>query len=337
MSVMIVAPALKSSEDKASTRGANPGLVCAVGADGALSGPVAGFDTEALHYAAQIVATGKEMGLPERAWVIAVATAMQESSLRNLSWGDETSVGLFQQQQWWGTFEQRTNPRESSRLFYEKLIEIPGWDRLDLTDAADGVQRSAHPDAYAKWEDEANQVVGAVEGIACSPVMSEEGAELGQLVVQAALKYLGTDYAWGGGGANGPGPGQTDRGGEGDRNGDPGKIGFDCSGLAQYAYKQIGILIPRNTQMMWNKYGSQAIKDKGKLLPGDLLMLGGRERSTSNVHHVGIYKGWNEKSGQVEIVEAPRSGLKVRVIAWSPGSNYDEEFIGALRPWQVSR
>lgn len=115
--------------------------------------------------AAIIVQVGRELGVSDYGIVIALATAMQESSLRNLDWGDRDSVGLFQQRpsSGWGTVEQLTDPYHASRLFYggpsnpnrgytRGLLDISGWESLPLTVAAQRVQISAYPDAYAKWE-----------------------------------------------------------------------------------------------------------------------------------------------------------------------------------------
>ena len=115
--------------------------------------------------AAIIVAVGKQLGVSDYGLVISLATAMQESSLRNLNWGDRDSLGLFQQRPstGWGTPAQVTDPVYSSRLFFggqgnpnkgitRGLLDIPGWQSMTVTQAAQAVQISAHPDAYAKWE-----------------------------------------------------------------------------------------------------------------------------------------------------------------------------------------
>ena len=112
-----------------------------------------------------IVQVGRELGVSDRGIAIALATAMQESSLRNLSWGDRDSVGLFQQRPstGWGAVEQLTDPAHAARLFYggasnpnggvtRGLLDIAGWESMPLTEAAQRVQISAYPDAYAKWE-----------------------------------------------------------------------------------------------------------------------------------------------------------------------------------------
>jgi hypothetical protein len=84
--------------------------------------------------------------------VIAVATAMQESGLRNLRGGDRDSIGLFQQRpsQGWGTRKQLADPAYQTRKFYDKLVKIDGWQKMRLTEAAQAVQISAFPEAYAK-------------------------------------------------------------------------------------------------------------------------------------------------------------------------------------------
>ncbi|GAA1210152.1 muramidase family protein [Rhodoglobus aureus] len=112
-----------------------------------------------------IIQVGRDLGVSDYGITIALATAMQESSLRNLSWGDRDSVGLFQQRpsSGWGTVAQLTTPSHAARLFYggssnpnkgitRGLLDISGWKNMTLTRAAQAVQISAYPDAYAKWE-----------------------------------------------------------------------------------------------------------------------------------------------------------------------------------------
>ena len=116
---------------------------------------------EQMANAATIAATGVIMGIPDRGIVIALATAMQESELYNLPYGDRDSLGLFQQRpsQGWGTPEQVQDPRYAASAFYYHLLRVPGWEHMRLTDAAQAVQRSAFPEAYQKWEPNA-QVLG---------------------------------------------------------------------------------------------------------------------------------------------------------------------------------
>jgi LysM repeat protein len=112
-----------------------------------------------------IVQIGKSLGVSDYGLVIALAAAMQESGLRNLNYGDRDSQGLFQQRPsaGWGTPAQITDPAYASRLFFggvnnpnkgitRGLLEIPNWQNMTVTQAAQAVQLSAFPDAYAKWE-----------------------------------------------------------------------------------------------------------------------------------------------------------------------------------------
>ncbi|MEK2475172.1 heavy metal transporter [Streptomyces noursei] len=116
--------------------------------------------------AATISAVAASRGLPERAVTIALATAMQESGLRNINFGDRDSVGLFQQRpsQDWGTVQQIMDPVYSSGEFYRHLVKVPGYSRLPLTVAAQKVQRSGYPQAYAKHEANAALLTGALTG-----------------------------------------------------------------------------------------------------------------------------------------------------------------------------
>lgn len=115
-----------------------------------------------------IITIGRQLGVPERGIAIALGTAMQESSLRNLSWGDRDSRGLFQQRPstGWGTVAQVQNAERSIRVFYggpkdpngsrtRGLLDIRGWQKMSFAQAAQAVQISAYPDRYARWEDDA--------------------------------------------------------------------------------------------------------------------------------------------------------------------------------------
>lgn len=135
------------------------------------------WSAEAVGNAALIVQVGTEKQVPQFGWVIAVATAMQESSLRNLGdLGDENdhdSLGLFQQRpsQGWGTPQQIMDPRYAAGKFYDALLKVDGWQSMALTDAAQRVQKSGLPTAYAKWQSDAEKLVALVKtrlGITCT-------------------------------------------------------------------------------------------------------------------------------------------------------------------------
>ncbi|WP_239153470.1 M23 family metallopeptidase [Virgisporangium aliadipatigenens] len=129
-------------------------------------GPIGNWSAAQVANAATIVAVGARLGVPSRGRVVAVATAMQESSLTNLSGGDRDSLGLFQQRpsQGWGTPEQILDPEYASQQFYRHLLAVPGWQDMSVNDAAQAVQRSATPNAFGKWEADAVAVVTAVSG-----------------------------------------------------------------------------------------------------------------------------------------------------------------------------
>ncbi|NIP92993.1 MAG: M23 family metallopeptidase [Akkermansiaceae bacterium] len=114
-----------------------------------------------------IIRVGQSLGASQRDILIALMTAMQESRLRNLRYGHLDSVGLFQQRNAWGSFAARTNPERSARMFFTGgsqgqpgLFDIHNRDRMSLTRAAQAVQRSAFPTAYAKHEKVARHLLG---------------------------------------------------------------------------------------------------------------------------------------------------------------------------------
>lgn len=150
-----------------SSTGSGQGTCAPVGASAT---GAAGYGPEQMGNAATIVAVGKQMQVAEYGWVIAVATAMQESGLRNLDHGDRDSLGLFQQRpsQGWGTPAQITNPTYAASQFYQHLFAVPGWQQLSVNDAAQTVQSSGTPDAYAQHEQAAREVVGALQGSTCA-------------------------------------------------------------------------------------------------------------------------------------------------------------------------
>ncbi len=122
--------------------------------------------------AATIAAVGLRRGLPPHAVTVALATALQESKLRNLPYGDRDSLGLFQQRpsQGWGTAVQIQNPRYAAGRFYARLTAIPGWQTMPVAQAAQRVQRSADGSAYAIWEGQARTLAQGMTGRAGAAV-----------------------------------------------------------------------------------------------------------------------------------------------------------------------
>jgi hypothetical protein len=116
--------------------------------------------------AALIATVAEDRGLPARAVTIALATAMQESKLRNIDYGDRDSVGLFQQRpsQGWGTVEEILDPIYATGQFYAGLEKVPDYENLPIAEAAQAVQRSAFPEAYAAHEEVARRFASALTG-----------------------------------------------------------------------------------------------------------------------------------------------------------------------------
>jgi cell wall-associated NlpC family hydrolase len=255
--------------------------------------------------AATIIAVGKEMGLPSRAWLVALATAMQESTLRNIDYGDRDSRGLFQQRpsQGWGSPAEVTDPQYSARKFYDALQGSGNWEAKPVTKAAQDVQRSAFPNAYAKWEGLAAQLVGTLADVpdpsGCGSGSASLPVGVARTAIDAALKEVGKPYVWG---AEGPDT-------------------YDCSGLMQWAYNLAGINLPRVSRDQFRAGGHVPVREAQ---PGDLMFYATDRSDPTTIHHVFLYMG----DGQM--VEAPYSGQNVRVqkVSW----DYRELVPLATRP-----
>ncbi|MGI5215632.1 hypothetical protein [Plantactinospora sp. CA-290183] len=184
---------------------------CVVEADGRVA-----LNAEQMANAATIAAVGIRRKMPEQAVVVALATAFQESQLHNLAGGDRDSIGLFQQRpsQGWGTPEQIRDPRYAATKFYNALRKVRGWESMEVTVAAQAVQRSAFPRAYQQWADDSAVLTRALLGnatgaVACSgerePVLRGTAAttaltaglrlDWGRLETAAAAELVGLTVA----------------------------------------------------------------------------------------------------------------------------------------------
>ncbi|MBB5874623.1 cell wall-associated NlpC family hydrolase [Allocatelliglobosispora scoriae] len=267
------------------------------------------WDTEQLDNAATIADTGVLKNVPRWGWTIALAVAMQESRLRNRPHlgdrNDHDSIGLFQQRpsQGWGTAAQLADPAYQAGKFYDKLLAVPGWQQMPLTRAAQAVQRSAFPDAYAKWADDATRLLEVLTGgsencltdVAPSlPAGFTLPVGTPPQVVTAifwALAQLGTPYQFGGS-CTAP------------RSGDPDRQ-CDCSSLMQQAYAAAGVALHRTT--VGQVHDGTRIARPDQLKPGDLIFVPGSLGTADNPRHVGMY------IGQGLLVQAPRSGAVVKI------------------------
>jgi cell wall-associated NlpC family hydrolase len=273
-------------------------------AGGRAGSSIADLSEEQRRNAATIIGVAREMQAPPRAWLVALATAMQESTLRNIDYGDRDSLGLFQQRpsQGWGSPAQVTDPVYSTTIFIERLLGVPGWETMPVTVAAQTVQRSAFPDAYAKWEGLAAELVQQLADVA-DPAGCGRAAVLAEGVAGTAIAFalaeVGKPYVWG---ATGPDT-------------------YDCSGLMLRAFQAAGINLPRVSRQQFYAGGHVPV---AQAQAGDLLFYATDPSDPSTIHHVTLYMG----DGQM--VEAPYTGESVRVrpVPWE----YEELVPLATRP-----
>jgi hypothetical protein len=149
-----------------------------------------GFTANQIANAATIVAIGKQLGVPEQGWVVAIAAALQESELRDVPFGDRDSLGLFQQRpsQGWGTPAQILDPTYAATQFYRHLLAVSGWQQMSINDAAQAVQRSGYPAAYARHEPTAREIVAVVGGALCSASSSSSSSSPAMPVAPHAVR-----------------------------------------------------------------------------------------------------------------------------------------------------
>lgn len=306
-----------------------------------------------------VVAVGEKMRIPPQGIVVALATGLQESGLKNYAndgsdprlQGDQRgvvasmnlphdavghdhgSIGIMQQQfPWWGSVQELMTPAIAARKFYEALQKVSGWQNMPVTVAAQTVQGSAAPDAYAKWEPRARALYAAYRGSGGNTSDSDAAAaglapsgpagasgsaqdpnnhtlcdilktSVNQQKAQAASPILHASEA----GVRAVRAAQSEIGlpyvwGGGGFDGPTGG-GFDCSGLTSYAiFQASGIKLPRTTYDQIN-VGTR-ISDLHQMAPGDLVLSNFSERGPE---HVQLYAG----GGMV--VEAQTFGVPVKM------------------------
>lgn len=178
LAVITATPQSGCSAEGPSAGSVDEAAVAGLGAVGAYAG-------EQLVNASIIIRVGEERGAPVRAQAIAVMTAMGESGMRNLSYGDDihgvrnpdgtltSSIGMFQEQKWYGSVESRMNPWESSSRYYDRLLAVPGWESLEPTIAAHKAQRNADPFHYQRYWDDALLVMQSLTGLEKIPGLTD--------------------------------------------------------------------------------------------------------------------------------------------------------------------
>lgn len=277
---------------------------------------------EQIPHAKSIVDTGISLHVPERGQVIALATALQESRLRNLDYGDRDSLGLFQQRpsQGWGAPAQIRDPVYASTRFYEALSKVAGWEQLTITQAAQEVQRSGYPGAYAQWEPLARALRQAIverlpvddreppSAAGCTGsgdpgpipegavpdgyVIPKDAPDKVRVAIRWSMGQLGTMYQWGGTCTAAHGPDPMGR--------------CDCSSLTQQAYKAAGITLTRTTYTQVREGTRVPVS---AIRPGDLLFT---RPGPNGPEHVAMAIG--PLDGTPLAIEAPKTGKPVRIV-----------------------
>jgi murein DD-endopeptidase MepM/ murein hydrolase activator NlpD len=164
--ILLVAVAAGGAVSSLFGRSAGGGPIC-LGIINGQGGAPAGMTPAQVSNASTIITVGQRMHVPQRGWIIAMATALQESQLINLGHlgenNDHDSLGLFQQRpsMGWGTPKQILDPEYAATVFYQRLLHVPDWQDLPVAVAAQQVQRSAFPNAYARHEQRASEIVDA--------------------------------------------------------------------------------------------------------------------------------------------------------------------------------
>lgn len=294
---------------------------------------VEGLDlpAEQVPNAQTIVAAGLSLDVPKKGQIIALATAMQESRLRNLGYGDRDSLGLFQQRpsQGWGSAQQIRDPVYASEQFYKHLLKVDGWQQMTVTQAAQAVQKSGLPDAYAQWESLATALQSAI-----AKTFPGGGDAAGKDTNQSGKPSTSTTGCAPGQDGTGFGripEGSVPKGYSIPKDADPKarkaiewamhQLGTlyqwggsctnahgpdpmgrcDCSSLMQQAYAHAGITLTRTT---YTQVGEGKAVSPAHLKPGDLIFSRG---TASRPEHVGMYMG------EGLVIEAPRTTKPVRI------------------------
>jgi len=318
-------PAIAAASQTATDGVCGPGGTAQTVADQSL-------DAEQLANAATIVQVVQGRGLPAYSATVALASAYQESKLHNITQAvDHDSLGLFQQRAMYYTAAVAADPVKATNAFLDLLVQQPNWQTRRSTDVAADVQKPYEPyrGLYAQWQPLAAQLTtqlwtaamatspgpgGPAGGVPCpgngadtgnpaapaSPTpgpggLSLTGRPAGNAAATFAVAQIGRPYVWG---AQGPGS-------------------FDCSGLTMAAWASAGVTIPRVTYTQATTGTPVSLQDART---GDLVLIPGSDGTAANPGHVGMVAGV-DATGKVWLVEAPRTGLTVRLTPISGWAN----------------
>ena len=281
--------------------------------------------------AATIIRTGQADHVPVYGQVIAVATAMQESDLMNLDYGDRDSLGLFQQRpsQGWGSPAQVMDPVYAAGQFYAHLLAVPGWQQLPLTEAAQDIQHSAFPGAYAQWQPAAAALVDHITGGAGTvPAAGLATAACGlgtvpagtPATVAAVITWAeaaeGTLYDYGGTCTDPRSPDMA--------------LHCDCSSLVQQAFAHgAGLSLPRTAEAQWEygEAGHAQVIPLADAQPGDVVYFPSY-LGPDVIGHTGIVTD----PATMTMINAPETGKPVGFASYNPaGLPYGTHLLTILR------
>lgn len=334
-----------SKEDEAATCAPGHGTP-ALTVAGTIPDRIGDYDRAALERAAVIMQIGKDLGFSARGQLIAIMTAMQESTLgmdpAHTRPDENSDAGVFQQRildGWYGTLEQVNDLTYATTAFYKGvtakspgdygsvggtaksphghirgLADIPNWESLALTDAAQAVQGSQYPNAYAKRQTVAEKIMSALAGVdvtitgSCTGSTTIVNGDV-QAVIDRGKSIIGTPYDLGSGTMDGPGP-----------------DGIDCSAFVAYAWTAAGYRdLPRVAQDQFDFLAAYPVT-VDDVQPGDLIYEAwgrtGSVGSPSAISHVTMY------IGNDQVIEASRSAKQVRI---SPARWNVSAFVGIRR------
>ena len=293
-----------------------------------LPAKVGAYQGEQVLNAAYIIKAGQALNLDAKSITIGVMTAMGESSLKILDYGDAAgpdSRGLFQQRAngAWGSYTDRMDPTISSTNFFKALMRVPTYLSLEPTIAAHRTQRNADPYHYIPFWAPAVEMVsvltadpdllstlppsGPITGCENPQGTLPPGDGSGQAIVAAAKHYLGTPYSWGGGNINGPSLGiYTSPSLDGTHT-----VGFDCSGLVLFAvYNSTGLQLAHSAETQGHDARGRTIpRDWTQMRPGDIIAFSQAAGAPGSFGHVGIYVGDHQ------MVHAPHPGANVEITS----------------------
>lgn len=220
----------------------------------------------------------------------------------------ENIDGLQSQREVFEAWDRQRQAEEAARKAAEEAAQRA---------AADAARRAAENAAAqeAAGQVAAQQESGKVSGTVGGQVANSSDAQKIEIVIDRAMSQLGVRYSWGGGNANGPTMGVRD-GGVADRHGDYKNIGFDCSGLMQYAFAGAGVSIPKYSGYQYTA-GKQIPASQARR--GDMLFWG-----QGGIHHVALYLG------DGTMIEAPHSGsvVKISPVRYNDMAPYAVRMIG---------